>query len=411
MSRFTEIYNQHPIHDTVKRLSNLLKRRKIDDQEAKQEYGRLQKLSRHLKSNLTTIDGETISIALLTDITNHLNSNVINQLQSYILNNNIGHLRNANNQIDRLLQSSIGWVFCPPTPNKNEAVRVIEQFDNNIDEFANKISEDAEIIRGKNEELNQEIGGISGKLNELSERIEARRENVDNQLSAWQEQFGEAQERRVNEYSDWINNTDKELSKELKSIIQKHSEIVSKQEEELLNRIQSLLSEASDKHSAILELYELTAGDSVAAGHIKNAKRETEHADKWRNGTISFIVVTVFWLIAAYFMNSGEANWSKILQSFSVTGVLLYGAGYCAQQSTKHRKIETQNRRFALEMKAIDPYLQSLDAVDRNSLKKELSSRFFGAFDESHDSTKMIDEHAFKVFGDFMEKTAKVIKT
>ncbi len=201
-----------------------------------------QKLHRHLKSNLTTIDGETISIALLTDITNHLNSNVINQLQSYISSNNIGHLHAANSQINFLLQSSIGWVFCPPTPNKNEAVRVIEQFDNNIDEFANKISEDAEVIRGKNEELNQEIGGISGKLNELSERIEARRENVDNQLSAWQEQFGEAQERRVNEYSDWISNTDKELSKELKSIIQKHSEIVSKQEEELLNRIQSLLS-------------------------------------------------------------------------------------------------------------------------------------------------------------------------
>ncbi|WP_210467703.1 hypothetical protein, partial [Vibrio crassostreae] len=52
-------------------------------------------------------------------------------------------------------------------------------------------------------------------------------------------------------------------------------------------------------------------------------------------------------------------NWSKYLLTFSLTGVLLFGAGYTAQQSSKHREEARRTRRFALQVKALDPYISS----------------------------------------------------
>jgi hypothetical protein len=46
------------------------------------------------------------------------------------------------------------------------------------------------------------------------------------------------------------------------------------------------------KHERILELYELTAGDSVGSAYLKNANDEQTEANTWRDKSIYFIVGT-----------------------------------------------------------------------------------------------------------------------
>jgi hypothetical protein len=61
--------------------------------------------------------------------------------------------------------------------------------------------------------------------------------------------------------------------------------------------------------------------------------------------------------------------------SFSLTAVLLYGAAYSAQQSTKHRNNEKRARWFALEIKAIDPFISSLPESDQQTTIRSRTCR------------------------------------
>ena len=89
------------------------------------------------------------------------------------------------------------------------------------------------------------------------------------------------------------------------------------------------------------------------------------------------------WVLLKYlngFASISEArvNWSEVITATSLTLVLLAGAGYASRQSKLHRDAEQQLRWFALEVKAIDPFISSLDETDRNELKKSLTEKLFG---------------------------------
>jgi len=209
--------------------------------------------------------------------------------------------------------------------------------------------------------------------------------------------------------------------------------------------LDDILNDGNTKHNKILELYQITADDSVGASFLKNAKDEKKQANTWRKISISFIIVTVFWMLFTYSMSldsgstkakinfintttnteveidktkvavekkpSQELNsnivkaiedvpWYKLFITFSLSGVLLWGSAYAAQQSTKHRKNEKQAMWFALEVRAIDPFISTLEPADRNELKKQFSQKLFGQFSDKEDDSKVIDEHVFKMITD-----------
>ena len=68
-------------------------------------------------------------------------------------------------------------------------------------------------------------------------------------------------------------------------------------------------------------------------------------------------------------------------------GRSFFGAIYASKQSQAHRQSERRTRSFALEVKAIDPFIKSLGIDDQKELKKELSQRLFGQKIEDDVST------------------------
>ena len=102
--------------------------------------------------------------------------------------------------------------------------------------------------------------------------------------------------------------------------------------------------------------------------------------------------------------NSTKQNfpWYKLLAALSISGVLMWGSAYAAQQSTKHRKSEKRTRWFALEVKALDPFISSMNSEQQNELKNELSKRMFGQYNnnDGDDESPVINEHAFKTIID-----------
>jgi len=75
---------------------------------------------------------------------------------------------------------------------------------------------------------------------------------------------------------------------------------------------------------------------------------------------------------------TGTLDWPVIVTTVSVTAVAFVAAQFASRQSRLHRINEQRMRWFALEVKAIDPFISSLPIEMQQELKRQLSERLFG---------------------------------
>lgn len=421
MNRWQQKFDEHPIHETLKQLKNYASKQFDDIQENEtQEKRRFLKIISIYQELLSNLDPELVPINQLDSLNNGLRSqNIWNHVESYFSNQNITHLANANDHLtNQLTQLSLLLAIA----KKTKFIKPFKQVENLVDDFSQTISSQKTKIQTELKELTDSLNARQQELEKLEQLIETRKNETDTQISQWQSQFSESQERRNTEYANWSKKLDKEAQEEVESILEKSDNELLVHQKSFEAKIKEIIDDGNEKHQAILELYELTAGDSVGAGYVKNADDEMKQANIWRRISIGFISLTIIWLSFVYFCNAGAFEfckigigdfWAKIITAFSLTGVMLYGAAYSSQQSTKHRNNEKRARWFALEIKAFDPFVSSLKEEQRHELKKQLSERLFGQNEHNNlKDSKVIDEHAYKtVIDGIVDVISKIPKS
>ena len=283
-------------------------------------------------------------------------------------------------------------------------------------QIQNLIDKTTEGLNAKQKELESGINDIvnsleekNAQLEELSKSIESNQQQVNELVTTWQTQyskdqsdrnsaFATEQKSRTNDFAQWKKEFDQETKNQIKNLIDKTTEELNAKQKDFNDKIDSFTKEAGEKHADILSLYELVAGDSVASGYAETAEKEEKQADRWRKANITFITLTALWLGGVYIFGTdtganGEFLWGKYFKAFSLTGILLLGAGYSARQSDSHRQNARRAKWFALEVKAINPFIASLSTEEQNNLIKELSSRMFGRqFNESEKKESLMDK-------------------
>jgi len=119
------------------------------------------------------------------------------------------------------------------------------------------------------------------------------------------------------------------------------------------------------------------------------------------------------WIGIKYFFgfgtpSEGGINWPEVIATTSLTLVLLGTGGYAARQSGIHRETEQHMRWFALEVKAIDPFLASLPEEKRDELKNQLTQKLFGQNRVTSGGKEgSIDPSAFKLITDGLQSVLK----
>jgi hypothetical protein len=289
----------------------------------------------------------------------------------------------------------------------------LKTLENSVDAFTTRIEQKKKRVADGLQEVAANRSTLDNKLTELSAQIESKKTEIDQLASGWQKQFSDAQSERTTEYDNWRKEAATELEGRIVDLIETNSNKLQKNNQEFAIEIAKYIKEAKKKHAEILELHEIVAGDSVAAGYLQNAQDEKKQANFWRWASICFIVSTAGWTAFSYFkdptmMPSDLGYWGQALKAFSVAGVLLFGAVYSSKQSNVHRKNESRTRWLALEVKAIDPFIASLSEEDQRTLKKTLSDRLFGQPNSAEKSTEnAINEHFFETI---VKSVTEVIK-
>ena len=411
MNRWKEQLENHAINKTLIDLLSFVEVT-LDDTNADLEIEkrRIIKVLRVFQYALTQLDPELVPFNLLDNLNQNLgHQNIWNQLKMFSQNGNYQHLTNANNHINHCLNN---LVQLTALAEKSISEKPIKGLEEEVDAFTKTIDEKKNNLEKNVNNANATAYNVEKRLEELLNAVDVNKQQTNKLITSWQDQFNGDQKRRNEEFANdkitrnaqhlqLIRQIETNTKKEISDLISGSQEKLYQSKKDFDQKIGEYISNATDKHNEILDLYELVAGDSVASGYLKNAEDERKQANLWRWIAIFFINITVGWTALSFFLGNtineqGIILWGQVIKAFSVTGVLLFGAAYSARQSNVHRQNEKKTRWFALEIKAIDPFIASLGEEDRKALKNKLSERLFGHHNGEDDKDhKIIDEHAF----------------
>jgi gas vesicle protein len=412
MSRWSEQFEGHPIHETIQTLQDWLDVEVEEiDSEHEDERRRFSKALELARTALSGLDAELFPEKLVSNLNNQLRQPQIwNEVSNYASNQNVQHLRQANDHLTGQLPLVYQIAALAGPPDAAKTVRSIEEaysqlckaIEKQKDEFSSLVTS-----------LSENVVSIESRSSELSSDLDTLRGEVDSQLSNWQSEFTDAQTARAEEHSaqqikrgEKFDETMREIRSkseaETKDISTKHNERLKSAFDTYTQDVEARLDDMKAKHAAILEIHGLVGTDGVAGGYQKTATDEHKAANTWRIVAMVSLGLAAAWLLLKFFLGFGETsaggvNWAELVTAGSLTLVLLAAAGYASRQSKTHRDLEQQMRWFSLEVKAIDPFLSSLEDTDQKELKKQLSERLFGKDRTANQARKSgVDVGAYK---------------
>lgn len=232
-----------------------------------------------------------------------------------------------------------------------------------IDEKVNEAKEEFEALDTKVNELNKDLKDIKDSSNKISAEQQlsfTKSENIRNEAV---NEFIKEQKRTIEEaFSKKSNEADR-----ITDDIDKKLNATEAKAEDSLARIDELLNMAGDK--TLIHDYSSSAKEDKIAAYI------------WSVVTKILLLVMLglsCWVVYEV-IQTKDASWQFLIARAFV--MLFAGgiAGYTATQSSEHRKAQRANQRTAHQLKALKPYLLSIegDVKLRNEIIKTVAYRIF----------------------------------
>ena len=412
MSRWSDQFESHAVHQTLQQTRDWLDVEVEDiDSEQEAEKRRLIKALDAIKEMVDGLDPEFFPEQQLTQLNNHLrHQHFWNQIQEYSSSPSVQLLRSANDHLTSEIPTVYQLAKLALQPAARKSIKAVEDA---YDAFCKTIEKRESEFESRLAENDGELTELDRRASELQDALKKLKETTDTTLSGWQNEFTTAQTTRAEEHSEAQierrKNFDEALREwraksetEIKDISAKHNEKLQGAFDKFKEAAAARTEDMKAKHAAILEIHGLVGTDGVAGGYQKGATDEHDAANLWRIIAMASLGLAAGWIQLKYWLGfdvtaAGGVNWAEVITASSLTLVLLAAAGYASRQSKLHREAEQHMRWFALEVKAIDPFLSSLPEDQQNELKKQLSQKLFGQNRITSDqSDGSVDPNAFK---------------
>ena len=232
-----------------------------------------------------------------------------------------------------------------------------------IDEKVNEAKKEFEALDTKVNELNKDLKDIkdsSNKISDLQQLSFTKSENVRNEA---------------------VNKFIEEQKRTIKETFSKKSDEADRITDDIDKKLNATEVKAEDSLARIDELLNMAGDKTLIHDYSSSAKEDTEAADRWRKITmfLLFAVLGFSCWVVYEIINTKDALWQFLIARAFV--MLFAGgiAGYTATQSSEHRKAQRANQRTAHQLKALKPYLLSIegDVKLRNEIIKTVAYRIF----------------------------------
>lgn len=299
MNRWHDQFANHPIHETLRGVREFIEtEHKNSSSEAEIEKRRFLKILDQITTTLGQIDPETIPFGLLDNLNNGIrHQNLWGQLSAYSGNGDVSHLTNANNAISAQLPTLTQLGSFTIKPEIKTTIKTIEK---SADVFATNIDEKTKTLGAALDAIDIERAELKEKFTQLSSQFDTKEAEINQLASGWQQQFSDAQSERSTQYAEWRKEVSENIQSRVEKLLADNTEKLEEKNKSFSAKIDGYLADGNAKHTDILELHEIVAGDSVAAGYLQNAQAEKKQANFWRWASIIFIVGTAGWTAFSY---------------------------------------------------------------------------------------------------------------
>lgn len=314
------------------------------------------------------------------------------EVEAFVSNKNVGHLQNANSHTERAVTVS---AQIPTLRSSEELQSLIFAINEYRDLFDQKI----ELQQSTLKIFNTERSALDNRINGLEHDIQVEREKLLKLTTEYQSQFSLAQDTRSREFTEAqgtrqtehgkllsefereLTNQDSEFAKKRDDLFKSNESIIKGFEIDFKAHAEAMKKEIEDHKYAVEKLVGVIGNLGVTSGYLKTANRSYLSMWIWQFltvgslGWLSFLAYRTLPLLEDAI---GRFNWGlfagRVLLLMSL-GVI---AAYSGSQADKLFADEKRNRKLALELEAIGPYLSSLPKEEQDKFKIQIGDRTFG---------------------------------
>ena len=232
-----------------------------------------------------------------------------------------------------------------------------------IDEKVTEAKNEFEALGVKIDELNKDLKDIKDSSNSIS---------TEQQLS-----FTKSENIR----NEAVNKFIEDQKRTIEETFSKKSDEADRITDDIDKKLNATEAKAEDSLARIDELLNIAGDKTLIHDYSSSAKEDMEAADRWRKITmfLLFAVLGFSCWVVYEIIHTKDASWQFLVARAFV--MLFAGgiAGYTATQSSEHRKAQRANQRTAHQLKALKPYLLSIegDVKLRNEIIKTVAYRIF----------------------------------
>ncbi|RMG36537.1 MAG: hypothetical protein D6732_08120 [Methanobacteriota archaeon] len=392
-------YRTHPVHATLRQWREKLLAERPNNfrdlaSSSRNAYVRLRWVLRVLQARLDRLNPMLAQENILRNINDHLIQlqnpwakylsdpvGQCQQLENYT-ENFINHIRTLPpNDGSQASEECLEELCADMTATIEEAQAAIRELRNTANDTENKFQKTKEQLKRLEAEIDSQKARLDQMLTQQNEAFTKAQQDRATQFTNTEQErvnkFVEAQEERKNLFDAIVN----EFEKRRDEVIMKHQEELSKVEFDGKEKSNELLTMINNQLDKAVEIVGTIVKTTMSGNYQIIANREYKNAWIMRGVTIlAFLVmgIMVIWAVSSMNLGPGGIDWSTFAFRISLGTVFLIPGVYCAKETSRHWNAEKHNRRIALELAALDPFLVKLDEAKQKEIIEKKADEYFG---------------------------------
>ncbi len=276
MSKWEDNYRKHPIHTTLQSLVEALD----DDALASDNINvidlvdRIRQAASFTNECLNNVLPALINQGNLNNSNSYL-QNILNELNSYKANKNIGHLNNTTNHIDTLIAQFASFPIPRPVIQEGAFTDALISFKDQAETIIRSLSEQRQLLENQLKELSQASTEVSQQFGKLLSAVNKQSEEIDAAISKFEARFGELEEKSRQELRSSIEDNINAIEELIEKMAEEHNSLLNEQKtnaEQILSILESKKKEASD-------LVQIIGNIGITGNYQKIANQEVRHAN------------------------------------------------------------------------------------------------------------------------------------
>lgn len=432
MVQWADRFKNHPIWDHLQNLGpaidNALKREGLEPPVI-EGLVRLKAVLAFTGQRLAGADPFILNFGVLDKLGSQFQA-IIPEIQNFTANGNVGHITTANTVADTALNVLAQINVLLTTEDFISAKEGAETYRIGLD---NVLSE----LRKSSGQLLKDLDALESRTNELTVEINNEKTRLTTVSTDFQTKFVADQELRSNEFAAAQKNQQEQHSSHLAELKQVSSDLQAKfladqesrsnefttNQKEQLELHSALISEFKEKLSAqnldfneqgvkialthhnelealkeefveaatklrdelterkveVEKLVGVIGNLGVTSGYLNTANEAKTTIKVWQGITVAAMVGLIAVAIVAFWPSVGGAfSWGSFAGRVFISLTFGVLAAYAASQADKYQGVERQNRRLALELEAIGPFIAPLPTEKQEDFRMNIGERSFG---------------------------------